>query len=93
MLKEQIAAQKQQLDFAEQQIGILNNIFASDEDGVVVEKEILKLIQNQIDTSHPLWDYIKDKGGDIAVSGITTYGPIIWSAIKAYLLSQGISFQ
>ena len=53
----------------------------------------LKLIQNQIDTRHPLWDYIKDKGGDIAVSGITTYGPIIWSAIKAYLLSQGISFQ
>lgn len=93
LLKDQIAAQKQQLDFAEQQIGILNNIFASDEDGVIVEKEILKLIQNQIDASHPLWDYIKDKGGDIAVSGITTYGPIIWSAIKAYLLSQGINFQ
>ena len=43
LLKDQIAAQKQQLDFAEQQIGILNNIFASDEDGVIVEKEILKL--------------------------------------------------
>lgn len=30
-----------QLDFAEQQLGILKNIFASEEDGVAVEKELM----------------------------------------------------
>ena len=69
---------------------ILKNIFASEEDGIAVEKEIMKLIQEQIDASHPLWEYVKDKGGDVAVAGVTAGIPVIYSAIKMYLLSKGI---
>ena len=69
---------------------ILKNIFASGEDGVIIEKEIMKLIQDQIDSSHPLWDYVKDKGGDIAVAGATAGAPVIYGSIKLYLASKGI---
>lgn len=40
---------------------------ASGEDGVQVEKEMMNLIKKEIDETHPLWEYVKDKGGDIAV--------------------------
>lgn len=90
ILKEQLATQKKQMELNEEQLGILYNIFASGEDGVIVEKEIMKLIQDQIDTSHPLWDYVKDKGGDIAVAGVTTGAPVIYASIKMYLASKGI---
>ncbi|WP_326906910.1 hypothetical protein [Sedimentibacter sp. MB31-C6] len=91
VLKEQLSSQKQQLELNEHQLTILKNIFASGEDGVAVEKEIMKLIQEQIDSNHPLWDYVKDKGGDIAVVGVTAGAPIIYGAIKMYLASKGIS--
>ena len=91
VLKDQLSTQKQQRELNEHQLTVLKNIFASGEDGVVVEKEIMKLIQEQIDSNHPLWDYVKDKGGDIAVVGVTAGAPIIYSAIKMYLASKGIS--
>lgn len=72
------------------QLKILRNIFASDEDSVAVEKEILELIRNQIDEQHPMWDYVKDKTGDLAVTGITTGIPVIYNALKAYFLEKGI---
>lgn len=90
ILKNQLSVQTQQLEFNEQQLSILKNIFASGEDGVAVEKEILNLIQEQIDSSHPLWDYVKDKGGDVAVAGITAGVPVLYNAIKMYLASKGI---
>ena len=90
VLKEQLTVQKQQIELDEQQLIILKNIFASGEDGVIVEKEIMKLIQDQIDSSHPLWDYVKDKGGDIAVAGATAGAPVIYASIKMYLASKGI---
>lgn len=90
ILKEQLATQKKQMELNEEQLGILNNIFASGEDGVIVEKEIMKLIQDQIDTSHPLWDYVKDKGGDVAAAGVTAGAPVIYASIKMYLASKGI---
>lgn len=90
ILKDQLSAQKQQLELDEQKLTILKNIFESGEDGVAVEKEIMKLIQDQIDSSHPLWDYVKDKGGDIVVAGVTGGAPVIYSAIKIYLASKGI---
>lgn len=90
ILKMQLSTQKQQLELDEQQLTILKNIFASEEDGVAVEKEIMKFIQEQIDSSHPLWEYVKDKGGDVAVAGVTAGIPIIYSAMKMYLLSKGI---
>lgn len=37
-----------------------------------------------------MWDYVKDKTGDIAVDGITTGAPIIFNAFKAYLAKNGI---
>lgn len=90
ILKEQLSIHKKQLELDEQQLMILRNIFASEEDGIAVEKEIMKLIQEQIDASHPLWEYIKDKGGDVAVAGVTAGIPVIYSAIKVYFLSKGI---
>ena len=90
VLKNQLSTQKQQLELNEHQLTVLKNIFASGEDGVVVEKEIMKLIQEQIDSKHPLWDYVKDKGGDIAVAGVTAGAPVIYDAIKMYLASKGI---
>lgn len=77
---------KKQLEMQEKQLLILKNIFVSGEHGVAVEKEILELIQKQIDSNHPLWEYVKDKGGDVAVAGI----PVIYNAIKMYLVSKGI---
>lgn len=90
LLKGQLATQQRQLELDEKQLAILKNIFASGEDGVVVEKEIMKLIQEQINENHPLWDYVKDKGGDLAVAGITAGAPVIYTAIKQYLASKGI---
>ncbi|WP_096635766.1 hypothetical protein [Clostridium cochlearium] len=90
VLKNQLSTQKQQLELDEQQLTILKNIFESGKDGLAVEKEIMKLIQAQINSSHPLWDYVKDKGGDIAVVGVTTGAPVIYGAIKMYLASKGI---
>ena len=72
------------------QLEILQNIFASGEDGVQVEKELMNLIKKEIDETHPLWEYVKDKGGDIAVAGATAGIPILYGAFKAYLLSKGI---
>lgn len=90
VLKDQLSTQKQQLELNEHQLTILKNIFASGEDGVAVEKEIMKLIQEQIDSNHPLWDYVKDKGGDIAVAGVSAGAPVVYGAIKMYLASKGI---
>lgn len=82
---------EKQLSTQEEQLAILKNIFASSEDGVSVEKEIMKLIEEQIDENHPMWEYVKDKGGDVAVAGILQWGPVIWTAIKAYLATKGIT--
>ena len=89
-LKKQLELHKKQLEMSQSQLQILTNIFASGEDGVAVEKEIMKLIQSEIDEKHPLWDYVKDKGGDIAVAGITTGGPILYKVFKAFLTTKGI---
>lgn len=90
MLKEQLALKKEQLELSEKQLAVFKEIFASSEDGVAVEKEIMSIIQSQIDSEHPLWEYVKDKGGDVAVAGILQWGPVIWNAVKAYLITKGI---
>ena len=79
-----------QLETSQKQLDILKNLFASTEDGVTVEKEIMKIIQANIDEKHPLWEYVKDKGGDVAVAGVLQWGPVIWTALKTYLATQGI---
>lgn len=74
----------------QKQIEILQNIFASGEDGVLVEKELMNLIKGKIDETHPLWDYVKDKGGDVIVAGMTAKFPILYYVFREYLLSRGI---
>lgn len=81
MLKEQLGIQCGQLY-------ILKNIFTSSEDAVHAEKEIMQIIREQIDENHPLWDYVKDKGTDVAIAGI----PVIYNTIKMFLASKGIMF-
>lgn len=83
---------ERQLATLDNQLTMLNNIFSSSEDGVMVEKEIMKLIAEQINENHPLWEYVKDKGGDIAVAGLLEWGPVIWGAFRAYLMTKGITF-
>ena len=78
---------KKQLDASQLQLQALDKLFVSLEDGISVEKEFRGLIQSQIDETHPLWDYVKDKGGDIAV-GVGT--PVLYEALKMYLASKGI---
>lgn len=58
---------------------------------LILNRKILKLIQEQIDSNHPLWDFVKDKGGDVAVAGITVGAPVIYNAIKMFLSSKGIN--
>lgn len=81
---------QKQLQAEQRQIEILQNIFASGEDGVQVEKELMSLIKKEIDETHPLWEYVKDKGGDVAVTGVTAGISVLYNAFKMYLLSKGI---
>lgn len=90
VLKEQLTMQKKQIQVLEQQTNILERVFSSEQDGVVAEQEILELIKKQIDSSHPLWNYVKDKGGDVLVTGVTTGVPVIYGALKMYLEAKGI---
>lgn len=89
--KNQLVVQQAELETQSEQLDILKNIFASGEDGVQVEKEIMLLIQRQIDENHPLWDYVKDKGGDLAVTGVTVGIPVLYNAFKAFMLSKGVT--
>ena len=81
---------QKQVETGQKQLEILQDIFASGEDEVLVEKELMNLIKKEIDETHPLWEYIKDKGGDIAVAGATAGFPVLYGAFKAYLQSKGI---
>ena len=89
-LKTQIEMQKRQNELSAEQVEILKNIFASGENGMTVERELIELIRKEIDDKHPLWDYVKDKGGDLVVAGITASAPVLYNAFKAYLLTKGI---
>lgn len=88
LLQEANKTLKQQLETQQNQLQVLQNIFASGEDTAIVEKEIMRLITEQIDESHPLWEYVKDKGGDALIAG----GPVLFKAFKAFLIARGISF-
>ncbi|MBQ8280474.1 MAG: hypothetical protein IJZ23_11575 [Roseburia sp.] len=91
LLKEQLAQQKKQIEANEEQLLILRNIFASTEDGISVEKEIMRLILNEIDDKHPWYEFFRDKTGDLAVAGVSAGAPVIYAALKTYLISQGIT--
>lgn len=80
-LKEVIHNQNSYIKLLEKQIGILNNMFASGEDGVAVQKEIMKILQEQgVDDNT-----FKDKGLDIVIQSA-------FLAIQIWLKSKGIDF-
>ena len=86
LLQEANQTLKQQLETQQSQMQILQDIFTSEEDSAKVEKEIMRLIAEQINERHPLWDYVKDKGGDALLS----CGPVIYKAFKTLLAAKGI---
>lgn len=88
LLQEANKTLERQLETQQNQLQVLQNIFASGEDATIVEKEIMRLITEQIDKSHPLWEYVKDKGGDALIAS----GPVLFEAFKAFLIARGISF-
>ena len=62
-------------------INTLHNLFASAEDSVLVQKEILKILQDQ----NPDRELLKDKSLDVVIQ-------MIFGAISVYLKSKGIDF-
>lgn len=81
---------QQSLDLQEKQLQVLKNLFASGEDGVAVQKEIMQMLIDQENGKHPIREYLADKGGDLGVAAITAATPLVWSGIKAWLATQGI---
>ena len=81
---------QQSIDVQESQLQVLKNLFASGEDGIAVQKEIMQLLIDQEENEHPIGDLLVDKGADLGVAAITATTPLIWSAIKAYLATKGI---
>lgn len=81
---------KKQLDVSEQQLLVLKNIFSDNKDASEIEKELLECVLNQLDDKHPLRNFLKDKGGDVAVAGIVSGAPVLYNALKTFLVSKGI---
>lgn len=80
-LNESLRVQKAQLEVQEQQLRALKDLFASGEDGVAVQKEIMRRLEES--DQHALRDFIADKGADLIVTGII-------EATKATLIASGI---
>lgn len=73
-----IAILKEQNEYIKQ---VLNNMFGSSEDSVIVQKEILKIMQE----SKPSDGLVADKGLDVVIQ-------LAFNAIQIYLKSKGIIF-
>jgi predicted nucleotide-binding protein (sugar kinase/HSP70/actin superfamily) len=70
------------LELQEAQLSTLKNLFASGEDGVAVQKEIMRLIEESGNKS--IQDLLVDKGADLVVAGVL-------EAIKLWLVTRGVS--
>lgn len=81
---------QQSIDLQEKQLQVLKDLFASGEDGVAVQKEIMQMLIDQEKDRHPVREYLADKGGDLGVAAITAATPLVWSGIKAWLATKGI---
>lgn len=81
---------QQSIDLQEKQLQVLKDLFASGEDGVAVQKEIMQMLIDQEKDRHPVREYIADKSGDLGVAAITAATPLVWSGIKAWLATKGI---
>ena len=81
---------QQSIDLQEKQLQVLKDLFASGEDGVAVQKEIMQMLLDQEKDKHPVREYLADKGGDLGIAAITAATPLVWSGIKAWLATKGI---
>lgn len=79
-LKEVIHNQNSYIKMLERQNDILRNMFASGEDGVAVQKEIMQILQQQGNDS-----LFADKGLDAGISAV-------FIAVQVWLKSRGIDF-
>lgn len=79
MANQIICSQKDYIETLEK--GTLRSIFASGEDAVIIQKEILRIIQEQ----NPDKDLLKDKGLDMIIQ-------VVLTGLQAYLATKGIMF-
>jgi len=75
---EYITILKEQNEYIKQ---VLNNMFGSSEDSVIVQKEILKIMQEL----KPTDGLVADKGLDVVIQ-------LVFNAVQLYLKSKGIFF-
>lgn len=80
-MKQVIHNQNNYIKILEQQNEVLKNIFASGEDGVAIQKEIMKILQDQGESEGTF----KDKGLDVAIQ-------TVFLGIQMWLKSKGIDF-
>ena len=88
-LREQIELHKKVIEQLEStnaqqkdQLNILHNLFASNEDQAIVVKAIMSIMQTQLDDASPIKDFVLDKGTDFLMA--------VLPAIGKYLSSQGL---
>ena len=88
-MREQIELQKKVIEQLEStnaqqkdQLNILHNLFASNEDQAIVVKAIMSIMQTQLDDASPIKDFVLDKGTDFLMA--------VLPAIGKYLSSQGL---
>ena len=88
-LREQIEMQKKIIEHLEsanakqsEQLDILHNLFASNEDQAMVAKAIMRIMQTQLDETSPIKNLIIDKGLDFLIAMLP--------ALVTYLKNQGI---
>lgn len=87
-LSDQVTLQKKYIELLElnnnaqkEQLGILNNLFASNEDSAIVAKEILTIMQQQDNVNDSMRSFLADKGVDVLLAVL----PALWT----YLQKQG----
>lgn len=88
-LNESVEVQKKQLETQERQLMVLKNLFASGEDGVAVQKEIMRLLEESEDSE--VADLVKGKLGDLGVAAVTASVPVVLGALKIWLNTQGFA--
>lgn len=88
-LSQQIELQKKIIEHLEsanakqsEQLDILHNLFASNEDQAMVAKAIMRIMQTQLDETSPIKNLIIDKGLDFLIAMLP--------ALVTYLKNQGI---
>lgn len=82
LLEEQLELQSKQLVIQKEQLQVLKDIFSSTENELEIEEQLKELVRQQ---------YVKDKGGDVAIAAAPTAIPVLVKAFKALLLSAGIT--